>query len=203
MTADLTARYDTAAPAWGDKMRALGYFDGYLGFLSESGYRAPEGATVLDVGAGTAAFAEAWIAIQGPHQQVTLLEPSPRMAERGAARLAARGVAADLAVETLEGFAEGPRFDVLLAAHVIEHGEAAAMLGAMRRLAKPGARLWLVVSKPHWCNAIIWFQWRHRTYQPDVLSAMLEASGWALTSCYAFNSGPPSRTSRGYMCRAA
>lgn len=32
---DPTARYDLAAPKWGDKMRTLGYYDGYLGFLSD------------------------------------------------------------------------------------------------------------------------------------------------------------------------
>ena len=34
----LADRYDSAASRWRDKMRALGYYDGYLGFLS-----APEG----------------------------------------------------------------------------------------------------------------------------------------------------------------
>ena len=142
----LTARYDSAAPAWADKMRALGYYDGYLGFLSAGAYRAPPGQRVIDVGAGTAAFAEAWTAIQGPEHAVTLLEPSARMAERGAAQMDRRGVAATLAPEPLEAFAPEDKFDVVLAAHVIEHGDAPGMLAAMRRLSAQGGRLWLVVS---------------------------------------------------------
>ncbi len=202
MPSELTARYDTAAPAWADKMRALGYYDGYLGFLSASGYRAPPGQSIIDIGAGTAAFAEAWVAIQGPDQRVTLLEPSERMAERGAARLGARGVTPGIHHSMLEDFAAPERYDVVLAAHVIEHGDAPAMLRAMRQLTVPGGRLWLVASKPHWCNAIIWLQWRHRTYRPELLRAMLSAAGWSVEATYPFAAGPPARTSHGYMCRA-
>jgi ubiquinone/menaquinone biosynthesis C-methylase UbiE len=93
-----------------------------------------------------------------------------------------------------------PPQDALLAAHLIEHfADPAAALAEMATLLRPGGRLWLVVSKPHWCNAIIWLQWRHRTYGPERVAALLDGAGFVVVEEYAFPSGPPSRTSRGYV----
>lgn len=196
----LETKYDTAAPAWGDKMRVLGYYDAYLGLLSAPSFRAPAGTRVLDIGCGTGAFAEAWVAIQGPEQHVTLLDPSQAMLDRAARALRHRGVQPDLVQSMVEGYAPDQPFHCLMAAHVLEHtDDPVGLLRQMRRLMQPGGRLWLVVSKPHWCNAIIWLQWRHRTYRPEQLRKMLGQAGFSVEMEYAFPSGPPSRTSRGYL----
>lgn len=201
---DLARKYDLAAPAWGDKMRTLGYFDAYLGFLADPGLRAAPGHRAIDIGAGSAAMAEAWVAIQGPDLDLTLLDPAPRMLAAGTARLHRRGVVPSLAETDLRHYRPQGLFQHLLAAHVIEHAaDPGDMLGQMRALAAPGARLWLVVSKPHWCNAIVWLQWRHRSFSPPEMRALLPRSGWRLASEYTFPAGPPSRTSRGYLCIAA
>jgi len=124
------------------------------------------------------------------------------MLERAGAALAARDVDAEPALATLEDFAPQRPFDCLLAAHVIEHvADPVASLARMREFAGKEARLWLIVSKPHWCNAIIWFHWRHRAYRPESVKSMLEKAGWQLEMEYAFPSGPPSRTSRGYLAK--
>ncbi len=73
----LDQKYDHAAPGWADKMRLLGYFDAYLGFLS-SDPQAELGRNALDIGCGTGAFAEARAVIRR-EGYVTLLEPSARM----------------------------------------------------------------------------------------------------------------------------
>ncbi len=200
---ELSVKYDRAAPTWGDKMRLLGYHDAYLGFLASQTFRAPARNRVLDIGCGTGAFADAWAAIHGPEQSITLLDPSEEMLSRAASSLIRRGVDASCDAALLETHRAGTPYQCLLAAHVIEHvPEPAAALTAMRGLADPDARLWLVVSKPHWCNAIIWLQWRHRAYRPETVRSLLEECGWALEAEYAFPSGPPSRTSRGYLARA-
>ncbi len=192
-----TKRYDVAAPHWGDKMRSLGYYDGYLGFLS-----APQGprATnkqVIDVGSGTGSFAEAWVAVNGAPRELMLLEPSPAMLERGRAALSRRGVDPIL-VQSLLGETEPDPSDVVLAAHVIEHcPDPLIALRQMRDLLRPGGALYLVVSKPHWCNAIIWLQWRHRTFSEGEILTLIEKAGFDIENVYAFPSGPPSRTSRG------
>ncbi len=198
----LDQKYDAAAPGWADKMRLLGYFDAYLGFLS-SDPSAHYGHKVLDVGCGTGAFAEARAVVQ-TDGSVTLLEPSEKMLSQAKSALARRGIDAAIDDNTrLEDFKATQPFDCILAAHVLEHcPNPVDALRRMRDLAAAGAELWLVVSKPHWCNAIIWLQWRHRTYRPEAVADMLARSGWELLAEHSFPTGPPSRTSRGYRARA-
>lgn len=199
---DLNDRYAKAAPRWSDKMRLLGYYDGYLGFLSHLERRDVSGSHVIDVGAGTGAMAEAFVSVNGPAATLTLLDPAGGMLDHASAALAARGFTAETRVTGLDSTVEG-QYDVLLAAHVIEHfADPAAALADMRRLARPGARLWLVVSKPHWCNVLIWFKWRHRTFQQAEIGRMLEAAGFDVERLYDFPAGPPSRTSFGVVARA-
>ena len=201
-TAPLTDRYDSAAGRWRDKMRALGYYDGYLGFLSAPGPRPVGGARVIDVGAGTAAFAEAWVAVNGPPREMTLLEPSTAMLDRAEVALKARGVQPKRIAARLDGNLGLTPVDEVLAAHIIEHcPDPAETLAQMRDLLVPGGRMRLVVSKPHWCNAIIWLQWRHRTFGKSEIHDLVRSAGFEIESEYAFPSGPPSRTSRGIVAR--
>ena len=180
-------------------MRALGYYDGYLGFLSSRDRTSTGELLVTDVGAGTAAFAEAWVALNGPPRHLTLLDPSEAMLEYGRAALRRRGVDPIVVRSTLEDAILEPS-DEVLAAHVIEHcPDPLHALWQLRALLRPGGRLHLVVSKPHWCNAIIWLQWRHRTFREDEILGLLDAAGFETEHVYAFPSGPPSRTSRGVV----
>ncbi|MEM1351558.1 MAG: class I SAM-dependent methyltransferase [Pseudomonadota bacterium] len=196
-----TEKYDLAAPAWGDKMRALGYFDGYMGFLGTQAPLAQGDLSVTDVGAGSGSFAEAWVVIHGAPGAMTLLDPSQGMLHRAQAALHARGVAPRL-VRSLLGAQSHEPVDVLLAAHVIEHcPDPAAALAQMHAMLRPGGRLFLVVSKPHWCNAIIWLQWRQRTFGKAEITKLVSAAGFGIEQHYAFPTGPPSRTSRGIIAR--
>jgi ubiquinone/menaquinone biosynthesis C-methylase UbiE len=192
-------RYDTVAPQWGDKMRTLGYYDGYLGFLSSHEGRSARDMRVIDVGAGTAAFAEAWVALNGHPKDLTLVEPSRSMLEHGRLALIGRGIEPKLVQATLAQ-AEVEPADEVLAAHVIEHcPDPLIALRQMHALTRKGGRLHLVVSKPHWCNAIIWLQWRHRTFKEEEILNLLGEAGFEIEQVYAFPSGPPSRTSRGIV----
>ncbi|MGB5558607.1 MAG: methyltransferase [Paracoccaceae bacterium] len=180
-------------------MRTLGYYDGYLGFLSAPRQHTDLRAHVVDIGAGTAAFAEAWVAINGKPGELTLLEPSGAMLERGLAAIRTRGVEPKLVQASL-GEVEMEPADEALAAHVIEHcTDPLTALRQIRDLLRPGGRLHLVVSKPHWCNAIIWLQWRHRTFRQDEILELVREAGFSIERVYTFPSGPPSRTSRGIV----
>ncbi|WP_299778111.1 class I SAM-dependent methyltransferase [uncultured Roseobacter sp.] len=199
---DLEDRYQTAAPKWSDKMRVLGYYDGYLGFLSNQKPDMSSRIEVIDIGTGTGAMAEAWTVIYGTPDRLVLLDPSPAMLDVAKDALMRRGVRAETCDAGLEEGGLGS-FDVLLAAHVIEHfDDPLAALKAMRSMARPGAYLWMSVSKPHWCNAIIWLQWRHRTFRPQEMTELLQKAGFSVEAQYTFPSGPPSRTSFGIVARA-
>ena len=201
---NLNRKYDSTAPAWADKMRMLGYYDAYLGFLANQTFRAPLGTRVVDIGCGTGAFADAWLAIHGPEQTVTLLDPSREMLSRAEVALKRRTAKVKLVQKPLEAFEPDAPFDCALAAHVIEHhSDPISSLARMRQMVRRDGRLWLIVSKPHWCNAIIWFQWRHKAYRQTEVGRLLAETGWALEAEYAFPAGPPSRTSQGYLARAA
>lgn len=198
------AQYDQASGRWRDKMRALGYYDAYLGFLSEPGPKVAGPARVIDVGSGSGAFAEAWVAVNGTPSELVLLDPSEQMLARGQTALARYGVTPQTVATRIEDAAHLSGADEVLAAHVIEHSDAPlSLLGQLRDLLSPGGRLRLVVSKPHWCNAIIWLKWRHRSYPPTDFRDLLGQAGLELESEYAFPAGPPSRTSRGYVARIA
>lgn len=185
-------------------MRALGYYDAYLGFLAEPGSRPTSPPRVIDVGSGTGAFAEAWVAVNGPPEDLILLDPAAQMLARGATALSRFGVTPQTVAASVESAAELAPADEVLAAHLIEHADdPTALLRRLRTMTRPSGRLRLVVSKPHWCNALVWLKWRHRSYAPDIVRGLLRASGFDLESEYSFPSGPPSRTSRGYVARPA
>ncbi|MEM0937263.1 MAG: class I SAM-dependent methyltransferase [Pseudomonadota bacterium] len=199
----LSDRYDAAAPKWHDKMRALGYYDAYLGFLSEPGLAPVADADVIDIGAGTGALAEAWAAVHGAPRRMVLVDPVEAMLRQGVGALARRGIAAVPRSVGLEALSDEPAADEVLAAHLIEHFEVPeTALTLLHARLRPGGRMRLVVSKPHWCNTIIWLQWRHRCYTPDAVRRLLGRCGFALEREYAFPAGPPSRTSRGYTALA-
>lgn len=189
--------YDHAAPRWGDKMRTLGYCDAYLGFLAAYRTNSEQAIHVVDIGAGTAAFAEAWIAVNGQPGRLTLLDPSRAMLDRGAAALGELGEKPVLLQGMLGEIAIEPAHEAL-AAHILEHcPDPAVALTQIRDALQPEGRLYLVVSKPHWCNAIIWLQWRHRTFARDEIVSLLQEAGFRVEGVHMFASGPPSRTSLG------
>jgi demethylmenaquinone methyltransferase/2-methoxy-6-polyprenyl-1,4-benzoquinol methylase len=157
----LTARYDIAAPGWSHKLRALGYDRAYRKFVRPWVLR--QGA-VLDVGTGTGSFARAWVEAGGS-TDLTLLDLSPQMLRQAGQEMAAAGLACRLVLSDLDHLAPDRCFDAILAAHAMEH--CLDPLAALRQLSDwlcPGGRLLLVVSRPHWCNVLIWLRFRHRWF---------------------------------------
>jgi demethylmenaquinone methyltransferase/2-methoxy-6-polyprenyl-1,4-benzoquinol methylase len=116
------------------------------------------------------------------------------------ARFAAAMIPVASIATTLEGYQPTRSFQTVLAAHVIEHCDDPAM--AMEKLSQclcANGKLVLVVSKPHWCNWFIWLRYRHRWYAPEALLQWAQAAGLDHVTTHPFTSGPPSRTSFGYV----
>ncbi len=193
---EIAQKYDRAAPRWDRKLRRMGYDTAYRGFLAPH-IRAD--GPVLDIGTGTGLFAEAWIA-SGGGRDLTLLDPSVEMLAKAQSLLAQQGTQARTVQLRLEDFAASSAYTTLLSAHVIEHcDDPAAALALMSSWLKPGGRLFLAASSPHWCNWLIWLRYRHRWFAPKDLIAMANGAGLRHAATHQFTAGPPSRTSLGYI----
>ncbi|MEP1539324.1 MAG: class I SAM-dependent methyltransferase [Paracoccaceae bacterium] len=193
---DIISKYDKAALGWDKKVLRMRYSNAYQCFLQDHlETRRP----VLDIGTGTGLFAAAWLAAGGS-RDLTLIEPSKPMLHVARARFAGASVPVKDIATTLENYQPTHPFQTVLAAHVIEHCD--DPLNAMEKLSQclcTGGKLILVVSKPHWCNWFIWLRYRHRWYAPDALYEWAQAAGLDHETTHRFTSGPPSRTSIGYV----
>lgn len=199
---DLVRKYDRAAPRWTDRIRRLGYPDAYAGFLA---FHRPEQPVqhLCDIGTGTAAFAEAWLRINGQPATLSLVDPSAVMLACSAARMAEIGAQVQCHAVALGDWHPERSADAMLCAHLLEHlPDPVDGLRRLRRLIRPGGRLWIVVSRPHWCNRVIRLRWRHRSFEMSEMHNLLIKGGFRLDATYAFPSGPPSRTSLGYVASA-
>jgi demethylmenaquinone methyltransferase/2-methoxy-6-polyprenyl-1,4-benzoquinol methylase len=188
--------YETAAHNWSNKASRLGYVDAYADFLEQSVLAS---GSVLDVGAGTGTFSLSWIEAGGS-KDLTLLDPSPAMLAQARAHFAQRHLSPKLVNSDFESFDSHETFDAILASHVLEHFKDPSHI--MRRLndhLAPGGRLYLNVSKPHWCNWLIWTRFRHRWFKPEAICEMAQNAGLTKLRIHKFRSGPPSRTSLGYI----
>jgi 2-polyprenyl-3-methyl-5-hydroxy-6-metoxy-1,4-benzoquinol methylase len=154
---------------------------------------------VLDAGCGTGAFATSWLAAGGS-TDLTLLDASAAMLTRATARLAALGTKATAIQTTLDRFAPAQPFQTILAAHVIEHcPDPGATFHHLAAWLQPGGRLILVISRPHWCNWLIWLRFHHRWFSATQVVQMARSAGLTHSLTHQFPSGPPSRTSLGYI----
>lgn len=193
---NIISKYDQAAVGWDKKVLRMGYSSAYQGFL-QGHIEALK--PVLDVGTGTGLFAQAWIAAGGS-RDLTLVDPSKAMLRVAKRRFAAASIPVKGVATTLEDYQPASSFHTILAAHAIEHcDDPAEAIQKMAQCLSLNGKLILVVSKPHWCNWLIWMRFRHRWYAPETLCQLARAAGLDHITTHSFTSGPPSRTSLGYV----
>ncbi len=193
---DTVSKYNHAAERWDRKVLRLGYVNAYRQFLQN---HVEPVRPVLDMGTGTGLFADAWIA-SGGSRDITLMDPSEAMLRVARSRFANASVCVDCIASTLEDYQPEHTFQTILAAHAIEHcDDPAAAIAKLARCLDETGKLILVVSKPHWCNWLIWLRFRHRWYAPETLRQWARKSGLSHITTHAFSVGPPSRTSFGYV----
>ncbi|MEL6170076.1 MAG: methyltransferase domain-containing protein [Pseudomonadota bacterium] len=197
----LTGLYDAAAATWQAGVDRLGYPAAYKALFATLDGDAAE--TVLDAGTGSGAFAAAYLDAHPAPKSLTLLDTSAAMLTEAESRLAHRAagirtVHAGIGTDVLDRGA----FDMILAAHVIEHlDDAGTALAWLHQHLAPGGRLVLAVSRPHWCTALLRWKWGHKAYRPHTVQELLERAGFVGICHVPFPSGPPARTSAGYTAR--
>lgn len=208
----LADRYDAAARRWHAEISRLGYLDAYREMCSASFDRlAPTDpdapVRVLDAGAGTGGFSLSFARAHGRLQdrsrrlELDLLDRSKPMLDIAERILAADGLAARSMVGGLgEHPIEPAAYDVVLCSHLVEHmSDPVAALAHLHRALRPGGVLLIVVSKPHWCTAVLRLVWRHRAFDDREVEGSLAQAGFGATRRHRFSAGPPSRTSMGYV----
>ncbi|WP_299042460.1 class I SAM-dependent methyltransferase [uncultured Tateyamaria sp.] len=191
----LQAIYDAAATGWQDGISKLGFVTAYAELMQATAHRPAR--HVLDVGTGTGAFANAWVAARGHPDALTLTDISPAMLGAATKRLPTASTRVAAIGDPLEGL---PPQDVVLCAHVVEHLEnpASALRWLHDRLA-PGGMLVLALSRPHWCTALVRWRWGNAAYAPTEARTMLAQAGFTDIALHPFTKGPPSRVSHGYI----
>lgn len=187
----VAAAYDRAASNWTTRIERLGYPKAYRTLLSEVAPQRP--LRVLDAGCGTGDMSQALLDVRTRPSRLDLLDPSDSMLRYAQKRLAGRTQAHMTGLET---FGTDARYDLILAAHVIEHcNNPAAACARLVHLLEPGGQLVLVISRPHWCNWLIWLRWRHKWFAPSAVLGWLGPGARSIPLA----SGPPARTSLAYI----
>ena len=194
----LTRSYDIAASQWRTKIEGLGYAAAYRWMIAACRIQTKD-AHAIDVGCGTGDFSRALIEVAGPPKCLTLLDPAARMVATATRSLTHFAPDLKPVVAKLSDVQSRPHA-LILCAHVIEHfADPTDALAQLKPLLAPGGKLLLVVSKPHWCNWIIWMRWRHRTIRPHRMLGYFKAAGLSCDWHAPFPAGPPRRCSHAYL----
>lgn len=199
----LSDLYDAMADNWQTTIDRLGYGAAYAGFFA--GLGPLEHRRIADLGTGTGAFAAAYLnACARRPETCLLLDTSAPMLDIAVPQIARLGVAPDSVVTPVGAGTPSPgSCDALLAAHVIEHtSDPAQTLTWCRERLCPGGTLYLAVSRPHWCTALLRWKWGHRAFRPTTMQSMLRTVGFTSVRHVPFRTGPPSRTSACYIATA-
>jgi SAM-dependent methyltransferase len=135
----------------------------------------PSGAHVLEIGAGYCA----WInAVRAPRR--VAVDVWPEITRYAAAGVEARVLDASRELPSLGEAA----FDVALASNVLEHFDAdtaAAVVGDLHRLLKPGGRLLVIQPNFRYASAVYFDDYTHRSVFTDVsLPALLQSRGFEI-----------------------
>lgn len=197
---NLATLYDKAAPDWGEQVAELGYLNAYGDFARAALPSLRQCMTICDIGTGCGTFALAALKAGILPSNLTLIDPSRKMLAH--ARQALSGFVPQIASyqTRLEDFQTDHRFDLILGAHVIEHcPKPTRAMAQMFKLLAPGGTLLLIISRPHWCQWLIWLRWRHRWFSENQVRQIAKTASLPDPICHRFTAGPPKRTSFGYV----
>lgn len=182
--AALAAAYDRQAPRWTGLTERLGYGRAYRSlfeqFFADLGpWIDPGPLRVLDCGTGTGTFSLSLSQAWRQPLALTAVDVSPAMVATAQERFQTAGVSARVLQARLPvlPFADDS-FDLVIAAHVLEHlPEPVAALAEMRRVLRPGGQIVACMTRQSWLGAYIQMKWRTHRLTPKRAREWLKDAG--------------------------
>ncbi|GAB5483357.1 MAG: hypothetical protein Pars92KO_31140 [Parasphingorhabdus sp.] len=179
---ELVGHYDKAAGAWNARLGRLGFDTAYTAMLRkvlrQERYAIPlDGLRILDAGIGTGAFSSALLDLEPSRCVLDGVDLSEQMLCQAEQNIRDRNV--DLSLKQADikelPYADAA-FDIVLAAHVIEHLECPrTALLELYRVLKPGGLLITCITRRSTAGALVQFVWRsHRVARRQALQWMRE-----------------------------
>lgn len=174
---ELEGHYDKASASWHTTISNLGFEPAYAGLVDQAlpeitmiGHTGP--LKVLDAGIGTGAFAAAFAARCPSELELTGVDVSNEMLRQAERHLLDRNLAAQLLQGDVNNLPfPDDSFDVILAAHVIEHmAKPERTLAELFRALKPGGILIACITKRSSAGTYIQLKWR--THRVDAQTAV-------------------------------
>ena len=182
---DTAARYNAVAPSWDHTLAWLGFVAAYRSILGEatSGLRRLDMVESLEIGIGTAEYSaalqEAFSCQEGPMLSVCGVDVSADMLELADRKLTALGIPFEGVLANGECLPiPSQRFDMVSAAHVVEHASSPLkLLAEMERVLRPGGIMVTMMTR---CNPVtrsIQKRWHVQCVRSQKLGAVLRDFG--------------------------
>ncbi len=184
----LATAYDRVAPRWSNLTARLGYTRTYSRlfqqFLGEHPMCVPDRPLrVLDCGVGTGDFSLALFRQWHAAMTVTAIDISPAMLEIARQNYQQARLPAQLVQSSITELPfEKDQFDVVLAAHVLEHlPDPVIALKEMRRVLSPQGAVVTCLTRQSLLGAYIQTKWRTHRLTPERALQWFEAAGFQAT----------------------
>jgi ubiquinone/menaquinone biosynthesis C-methylase UbiE len=174
--------YDKTAWYWSSFVHVVSYGRAYRALferLREEEWSESTFSRVLDCGIGAGVFSEGFIRALGAPARVYGVDLSRRLLKKAAARLDRHGVQPHLLRADARALPIGDsQMDAVICGLVLDHlGEASAALGELARVARPGAPVVVVTTRPFAPDLPVRIVFRYRRLRPEAIERAMATAG--------------------------